>query len=59
MTPLAAACHPGPTVAVTVLGALLAVASGAGTFGVARLTLVFLVGQLLDRLVQRLGRRGA
>lgn len=32
--------------AVTVLGALLAVASGAGTFGVARLTLVFLVGQL-------------
>jgi 4-hydroxybenzoate polyprenyltransferase len=43
---LAAACHPGPTVAVTVLGALLAVASGAGALGVVRLTLVFLVGQL-------------
>ncbi len=43
---LAAACHPGPTVAVTVLGALLAVASGAGPLGVAQLTLVFLVGQL-------------
>jgi 4-hydroxybenzoate polyprenyltransferase len=43
---LAAACHPGPTVAVTVLGALLAVASGAGPLAVARLTLVFLVGQL-------------
>jgi 4-hydroxybenzoate polyprenyltransferase len=43
---LAAACHPGPTVAVTVLGGLLAVASGAGPLAVAQLTLVFLVGQL-------------
>jgi 4-hydroxybenzoate polyprenyltransferase len=43
---LAAACHPGPTVAVTVLGTLLAVASGAGPLAVVQLTLVFLVGQL-------------
>jgi 4-hydroxybenzoate polyprenyltransferase len=43
---LLGACHPGPTVAVTVLGTLLAVASGAGTGRVLQLMVVFLVGQL-------------
>ena len=54
---LAAACHPGPTVAVTVLGTLLAVAvrrrparRRPADAGLPRRT-------ALDRLVQRLGRR--
>jgi 4-hydroxybenzoate polyprenyltransferase len=46
VTGLLGACHPGPTLAVTVLGTLLAVASGAGPRTVLQLALVFLVGQL-------------
>jgi len=45
-TGLLGACHPGPTLAVTVLGTLLAVASGAALRLVLQLALVLLVGQL-------------
>lgn len=46
MRDLVRACHPGPTVAVTLLAALLAVAAGAGWQSGLLLTMAVLAGQL-------------